>query len=79
MQEIEERTYQIIAEQLGIAEEEITSTLSFKKDLGADSLDLLELILAMEEEFEIEISDAEAEQIDTVQTLLNYLNERVYK
>jgi acyl carrier protein len=64
---------QIIADQLGIPEEEITPQASFVEDLGADSLDIVELIMAMEEEFEIEISDEDAEKLLTVQDTLDYI------
>ncbi|MCH8291928.1 acyl carrier protein [Candidatus Poribacteria bacterium] len=67
----------IIAEQLQVDEGQITSDSSFMDDLGADSLDTVELIMALEEEFEIEIPDSDAEQIRTVQDVINYLNERV--
>ncbi len=67
----------IIAEQLQVDEGQITSDSSFMDDLGADSLDTVELIMALEEEFEIEIPDSDAEQIRTVQDAINYLNERV--
>ena len=63
----------IIADQLGIPEEEITPQASFVEDLGADSLDIVELIMAMEEEFEIEISDEDAEKLLTVQDTLDYI------
>ncbi len=65
----------IIAEQLGISEEEIVPAASFIDDLGADSLDLVELIMALEEEFDMEISDEEAEKIQTVQDAINYIQE----
>jgi acyl carrier protein len=64
----------IIAEQLGVSEEEIKATSSFIEDLGADSLDIVELVMAMEEEFEVEIPDEEAENIKTVQDAVNYIN-----
>ena len=64
---------QIIADQLGIPEEEILNESSFVEDLGADSLDIVELIMAMEEEFEIEISDEDAEKLLTVQDTLDYI------
>jgi acyl carrier protein len=64
---------EIIADQLGIPEEEITNQSSFIEDLGADSLDIVELIMAMEEEFEIEISDEDAEKLLTVQDTLDYI------
>lgn len=67
----------IIAEQLQIDEDQIASDASFMDDLGADSLDTVELIMALEEEFDLEIPDSDAEKIRTVQNALDYLNERV--
>lgn len=74
---VERRVIEIIVEQLGVSEEEVTSEASFIDDLGADSLDLVELIMAMEEEFGLEISDEDAEKIQTVQDVINYINERI--
>lgn len=74
---LEPRVREIIAEQLGISEDEIQSDASFQEDLGADSLDVLELVMALEEEFEIEIPDEEAERLETVQKLVQYLESRV--
>jgi acyl carrier protein len=71
---VEQKVRGIIAEQLGVAEDEIKSTSSFIEDLGADSLDIVELVMAMEEEFEVEIPDEEAENIKTVQDAVNYIN-----
>jgi len=71
--EIESKMKGIIAEQLGITEGEIKPTSSFVEDLGADSLDIVELVMAMEEEFEVEIPDEEAERIKTVQDAVNYV------
>ena len=71
--EIEAKVRAIIADQLGVAEDEIKTTSSFIEDLGADSLDIVELVMAMEEEFEIEIPDEEAEKIKTVQDAVNYI------
>ncbi|MDP2600842.1 MAG: acyl carrier protein [Deltaproteobacteria bacterium] len=73
---LEEKVFQIIAEQLGISEDEIQPDASFSDDLGADSLDVVELIMALEEEFEIEVPDADAEKLDNVQKLINYLEAR---
>jgi len=70
---VERRVIEIIVEQLGVSEEEVTMEASFIDDLGADSLDLVELIMAMEEEFDIEIADEEAEKLRTVQDVLNYI------
>jgi acyl carrier protein len=72
---VDRRVIEIIVEQLGVSEEEITMEASFIDDLGADSLDLVELIMAMEEEFSLEISDADAEKILTVQDVVNYITE----
>jgi acyl carrier protein len=74
---MERRIIEIIVEQLGVSEEEVTPEASFIEDLGADSLDLVELIMAMEEEFSLEISDADAEKIQTVQDVINYITEHV--
>ena len=70
---IEQKVKNIIADQLGVGEEEIKQTSSFIEDLGADSLDIVELVMAMEEEFEVEIPDEEAENIKTVQDAINYV------
>jgi acyl carrier protein len=74
---VEKRVFEIIVEQLGVSEEEVTMEASFIDDLGADSLDLVELIMAMEEEFSLEISDEDAEKIQTVQDVVNYISEHV--
>ena len=74
---VERRVIEIIVEQLGVSEEEVTMEASFIEDLGADSLDLVELIMAMEEEFSIEISDEDAEKIQTVQDVVTYINEHM--
>jgi acyl carrier protein len=74
---VERRVIEIIVEQLGVSEEEVTLEASFIDDLGADSLDLVELIMAMEEEFGIEISDEDAEKIQTVQDVVNYISEHM--
>jgi acyl carrier protein len=71
---VEQKVKGIIAEQLGVGEDEIKATSSFIEDLGADSLDIVELVMAMEEEFEVEIPDEEAENIKTVQDAVNYIN-----
>ena len=73
MSSIEERVKKIIAEQLGVKEEEVTQEASFVEDLGADSLDTVELVMALEEEFETEIPDEEAEKIATVQDAISYI------
>ena len=71
---VDERVKGIVAEQLGIGVDEINNESSFIDDLGADSLDTVELVMALDEEFDIEISDEEAENISTVQTAINYIN-----
>lgn len=73
MSTIEERVKKIVAEQLGVKEEEVKNEASFVEDLGADSLDTVELVMALEEEFETEIPDEEAEKITTVQLAINYI------
>ena len=73
MSTIEERVKKIVAEQLGVKEEEVNLTSSFVEDLGADSLDTVELVMALEEEFETEIPDEEAEKITTVQFAIDYI------
>ncbi len=70
---IEQKVKNIIADQLGVGEDEIKATSSFIEDLGADSLDIVELVMAMEEEFEVEIPDEEAENIKTVQDAVTYV------
>jgi acyl carrier protein len=74
---VERRVIEIIVEQLGVSAEEVTLEASFIEDLGADSLDLVELIMAMEEEFGLEISDEDAEKIQTVQDVVNYINQHI--
>ena len=74
MSSVEERVRKIVVEQLGVKEEEVTNAASFVDDLGADSLDTVELVMALEEEFECEIPDEEAEKITTVQLALDYVN-----
>ena len=73
MSTIEERVKKIVAEQLGVKEEEVKNESSFVEDLGADSLDTVELVMALEEEFETEIPDEEAEKITTVQAAVDYV------
>ena len=70
---IEEKVKDIIVEQLGVNPEQVTPSASFIEDLGADSLDTVELVMALEEEFEIDIPDEEAEKIVTFQDVLNYI------
>ena len=74
MASIDERVKQIVAEQLGVDEEQVTDDAAFMDDLGADSLDTVELVMALEEEFETEIPDDEAEKITTVQQAVDYIN-----
>ena len=73
MSSIDERVKKIVVEQLGVKEEEVTTTASFVEDLGADSLDTVELVMALEEEFECEIPDEEAEKITTVAQAVDYV------
>ena len=79
MENIEQRVKKIIAEQLGVNEGEIKDNSSFVDDLGADSLDTVELVMALEEEFETEIPDEEAEKITTVQQAVDYIGSHVKK
>ena len=74
MSNIEERVIKMVAEQLGVKEEDVKVTSSFVEDLGADSLDTVELIMALEEEFDAEIPDEEAEKIATVADAITYIN-----
>lgn len=73
MSTIEERVKKIIIEQLGVKEEEVKFEASFVEDLGADSLDTVELVMALEEEFDTEIPDDKAEKITTVQAAVDYI------
>jgi acyl carrier protein len=73
MSNIESRVKKIIVEQLGVKEEQVVNTASFVDDLGADSLDTVELVMALEEEFECEIPDEDAEKITTVQQAIDYV------
>lgn len=74
MSSVEDRVAKIVVEQLGVKEEEVKSEASFVDDLGADSLDTVELVMALEEEFGTEIPDDEAEKITTVQLAIDYIN-----
>ena len=74
MSSVEERVKKIVVEQLGVKEDEVTNEASFVDDLGADSLDTMEMVMALEEEFKTEIPDEEAEKITTVQQAINYIN-----
>ena len=73
MSTIVERVTKLVCEQLGVKENEVTLQASFVEDLGADSLDTVELVMALEEEFETEIPDEEAEKITTVKEAVNYI------
>jgi acyl carrier protein len=73
LKEITEKVKQIISEQLGVEEAEVTPSASFVDDLGADSLDTVELVMALEEHFDIEIPDEDAEKIRTVQDAIDYI------
>lgn len=74
---VEDRVKKIIVEQLGVEEEDVTAEASFVEDLGADSLDTVELVMAFEEEFDIEIPDEEAEKILTVGRAIEYIKEKM--
>ncbi|RLZ07973.1 acyl carrier protein [Acinetobacter sp. 2JN-4] len=73
MSSIEERVKKIIIDQLGVDEDEVVPRASFMDDLGADSLDVVELVMAIEEEFDVEIPDEEAEKFTTVQSVIDFL------
>ena len=73
MENIEQRVKKIVAEQLGVNEADVKNESSFVNDLGADSLDTVELVMALEEEFETEIPDEEAEKITTVQQAVDFI------
>ena len=76
MASIMERVTDIVSEQLGVDKDKVTPETSFVNDLGADSLDTVELVMALEEEFETEIPDEDAEKITTVQQAIDYITER---
>jgi acyl carrier protein len=77
MSSIEQRVKNIVIEQLGVKEDEVTLGASFVDDLGADSLDTVELVMALEEEFECEIPDEEAEKITSVQQAIDYVSANI--
>lgn len=77
MEAIEQRVRKIVAEQLGVSESDIKNESTFVDDLGADSLDTVELVMALEEEFECEIPDEEAEKITSVQQAIDYIKAHV--
>jgi acyl carrier protein len=77
MSSVAERVKKIVVEQLGVKEEEVSNEASFVDDLGADSLDTVELVMALEEEFECEIPDDEAEKITTVQQAVDYIEKNL--
>lgn len=79
MASVDERVKQIIVEQLGVDEGEVTPTASFVDDLGADSLDTVELVMAFEEAFSIEIPDEDAEKITTVKDAIEYIEKKAKK
>lgn len=74
---LEERVKNIIIEKLGVSEDQVQGNAHFINDLGADSLDTVELVMAFEEEFEVEIPDEDAQKIDTVGNAIKYLKEKV--
>jgi acyl carrier protein len=77
MRDIQERVKKIVVEQLGVEESQVTADASFVDDLGADSLDTVELVMALEEEFDCEIPDEEAEKIATLAQATAYINENL--
>lgn len=74
---VQTRVKEIVCEQLGVSAEEVTPEASFIEDLGADSLDIVELVMALEEEYEMEISDEDAEKIKTVRDAVDYIDKHV--
>ncbi len=74
---VEDRVNKIVIEQLGVKEDEVSNDASFVDDLGADSLDTVELVMALEEEFEIEIQDEEAEKITTIQQAIDFIETQI--
>ncbi len=78
-EDIIKKVKEITSEQLGVDESQITPEAKFVDDLGADSLDTVELVMALEEEFDLEISDEEAEKLTTVQKVIDYIEDRLEK
>ncbi len=76
---VEDKIREMIVEQLGVSAEEVVPEASFVDDLGADSLDIVELVMAIEEEFSLEIPDEEAERIQSIQDAISYVEERTSK
>ena len=76
---VQDKVQSIIVEQLGVETDDVTAAASFTDDLGADSLDIVELVMAFEEEFDLEIPDDEAEKISTVQSAIDYIAEHAAK
>jgi len=74
---LEERVAELVVEQLGVSREEAVAEAAFIDDLGADSLDIVELVMALEEAFDVEIPDEDAEKIQTIEDAVSYLKERV--
>ena len=79
MSDLEEKVKDIIVEELGVEREKLTGEASFMEDLGADSLDTVELVMAFEKEFDIDIPDEDAEKLRTVGDAMNYLHEKIGK
>jgi acyl carrier protein len=79
MSDLEEKVKDIIVEELGVERDKLTDTASFMEDLGADSLDTVELVMAFEKEFDIDIPDEEAEKLRTVGDAMHYLHEKMGK
>ncbi len=79
MSDLEEKVKDIIVEELGVEREKLTGEASFMEDLGADSLDTVELVMAFEKEFDIDIPDEEAEKLRTVGEAMNYLHQKIGK
>jgi len=79
MSNVEEKVKDIIVEELGVEREKLTSEASFMEDLGADSLDTVELVMAFEKEFDIDIPDEDAEKLRTVGDAMNYLHQKIGK